>query len=247
MAGKGGSGTLNRSGDGEDVAPVIPLRQRREDPTVPPPGRRTLPRERAAFDPELEAGDVAVRRRWPGRAARKAITSLHVRSRPVSGAVACATLVTAAVGLALLVLVLGVPVVQTFSSHGPRSVASSSIVQHRMPEIALTRVTTLRASRNRRASQNKKPAIMHRTRIANHRPRRIAPKRSVAIVHQSSRPAADTTPAATITPASNASPTAPSQPSGGSAAQSTGGSQNPGGASAFGSSGALGPGSSPDS
>src|SRR5438132_1189719 len=62
MAATGGSGTLNPPADGDDIAPVIPLRQRQGAINAPPPKREPLPRERAAFDPEIESGEVALRR-----------------------------------------------------------------------------------------------------------------------------------------------------------------------------------------
>ena len=87
MAGNGGSGTLNPPSD-DDVAPVIPLRQRQAT-LAPPAPRRALPRERAAFDPELEPGDVALRRRplvfaaaIPLRASARRRLVTPARSRP---------------------------------------------------------------------------------------------------------------------------------------------------------------------
>src|SRR5947209_20456732 len=81
MATKGGSGTLQPPGD-DNVAPVIPLRQRSE-PSEPSTPRKPLPRERAAFDPELEPGDIALRRRRPRPAAlsrvRQATARLHLQ------------------------------------------------------------------------------------------------------------------------------------------------------------------------
>ena len=68
MATTGGSGTLRPPGD-DDVAPVIPLRKRQ--PQIPAPARARLPRERAAFDPELEPGEVLLRRHRRHRIARR--------------------------------------------------------------------------------------------------------------------------------------------------------------------------------
>src|SRR5437588_8270099 len=56
MAGNGGSRILHPPSD-DDVAPVIPLRQRQPTASGSPLPRRELPRERAAFDPEIEPAD----------------------------------------------------------------------------------------------------------------------------------------------------------------------------------------------
>ena len=69
MATTGGSGTFVRPPGDDDVAPVIPLRQRHSEPSDASTPRKPLPRERAAFDPELEPADVVLRRRRRPRAA----------------------------------------------------------------------------------------------------------------------------------------------------------------------------------
>ena len=63
----------------DDVAPVIPLRQRQGD-SAPTAVRQPLPRERAAFDPELEPTDVTLRRRSHRRLV--AHLSVHASRRP---------------------------------------------------------------------------------------------------------------------------------------------------------------------
>jgi uncharacterized membrane protein YgcG len=106
MATKGGSGTFFRPPGDDDVAPVIPLRQRldkRSEASMP----RKLPRERAAFDPELEPADIALQRRRPRRVApgraRKAVARLHVRRPLAFTAMALAAVATAAVIAAAMV------------------------------------------------------------------------------------------------------------------------------------------------
>src|ERR1700757_4971295 len=114
MAATGGSGTLNPPRDGDDIAPVIPLRQRQGAAPVPPPKREPLPRERAAFDPEIESGEVALRRPWRRRVLIRfssARPDLHVAWGPR------ATMVATAVPVALLV-VLTMVVLPSFGS-GP--------------------------------------------------------------------------------------------------------------------------------
>src|SRR6185437_1716510 len=106
MAGNGGSWTLNPPSD-DDVAPVIPLRQRQAT-LAPPAPRRVLPRERAAFDPELEPGEVALRRR-PLRAAglsrlRLPHSDAFLRVRRTRSAIAAAAAAVMLLGLWAVVL-----------------------------------------------------------------------------------------------------------------------------------------------
>jgi hypothetical protein len=58
MAAGGGSGILKPPGDGDDVAPVIPLRQRHNNGNDPAE-RKTLPSERAPFDPNSNQTESA--------------------------------------------------------------------------------------------------------------------------------------------------------------------------------------------
>jgi hypothetical protein len=62
MAVNGGSGTLDTPAEGENVARIIPLRHRTGTSGTPARSRGPLQRERAAFDPELEDGEVVLRR-----------------------------------------------------------------------------------------------------------------------------------------------------------------------------------------
>src|SRR6185437_17015541 len=113
MATKGGSGTFLRPPGDDHVAPVIPLRQRHNEPAETSPPRKPLPRERAAFDPELEPADVVLQRRRPPGAAwrcvRQATARLRVRPRPTATVAVLAAIVTVGV-LAAVILAS-----QTFS------------------------------------------------------------------------------------------------------------------------------------
>src|SRR5579872_1629744 len=60
---EGGNGILTPPQDGDEIAPVIPLRQRQPDSAPQQAVRRSLPAERAPFDPELEQADVRLTRR----------------------------------------------------------------------------------------------------------------------------------------------------------------------------------------
>src|SRR5690349_14157219 len=106
MAGNGGSGTLNPPSD-DDVAPVIPLRQRQAT-LAPSAPRRVLPRERAAFDPELEPGEVALTRRSLGLAGRPRLRLPHrdvfLLSRRTRSAIAIAAGAVVLLGLWAVVL-----------------------------------------------------------------------------------------------------------------------------------------------
>src|ERR1700757_4047603 len=112
MAATGGSGTLNPPRDGDNIAPVIPLRQRQGAVPAPPPEGGPLPRERAAFDPEIESGEVALRRPLRRRMLLRfssARPDLHVAWRPR------VTVAATAVPIALLV-VLSLVVLPSFGS-----------------------------------------------------------------------------------------------------------------------------------
>src|SRR5690349_7121966 len=63
MATSGGRGTMGPPTDGEDVARVIPLRRRASDGRPVASVRESLPREHAPFDPEIELGEIVLKRR----------------------------------------------------------------------------------------------------------------------------------------------------------------------------------------
>jgi hypothetical protein len=142
MATKGGSGTFLRPPGDDDVAPVIPLRQRLDNPSqasVP----RKLPRERAAFDPELELGDIGLQGRRPRRVllgrAREAIARLHLRPPLAFTAMALAAVATAAVIAAAIVEP------HPFASVGARRSATDA----RRPTTALVETQIAEASTDR--------------------------------------------------------------------------------------------------
>ena len=152
MATKGGSGTFLQPPGDDHVAPVIPLRQRHSEPSEASTPRKPLPRERAAFDPELEPGDVALRRRRPRRAAwgrvRQATARLRVRPRLTVTAAVLAAMATAGVVAAAI---LGPPFTTAGARHSPTAARrpTAQVVQTQMTEASadktrylLTRTTT---------------------------------------------------------------------------------------------------------
>src|SRR5947209_2672255 len=124
MATKGGSGTFLPAPGDENVAPVIPLRQRQNEPSAPPTPRKPLPRERAAFDPELEPADVALRRPRPPRAGLgrvwQATARLRVRPRLTATAGALAAMATAGVLAAVIFA-------QPLTSSGARRASTAAL------------------------------------------------------------------------------------------------------------------------
>jgi hypothetical protein len=180
MATKGGSGTFLRPPGDDDVAPVIPLRQRHSEPSEPSTPRKPLPRERAPFDPELEPGDVALRRRRPPRATlgrvRQATGRLHLRPRlTVALLAAIATAGIAAAGI------LGP---QPFTSPGARHTSTTAPhpttagVQAQMAEASADRSRYLLT--RRAAATHRAPPKHHRgrTRATTRRARTAARHRS---------------------------------------------------------------------
>jgi hypothetical protein len=165
MATKGGSGTFLRPPGDDDVAPVIPLRQRQNQPSAPPTPRKPLPRERAAFDPELEPADVALRRRRPPRAAlgrvRQAAARLHTGPARMAAVGVLAAMATAGV-LAAVILA------QPFTSSGARRASTAAL--RAGTEDVQTQVSEADADRSRYLLTNKAPAAHdapnkhHRTR-----------------------------------------------------------------------------------
>src|SRR5438105_3269745 len=122
MAASGGRGTMDPPTDGEDVARVIPLRRRDRDLNAAPPVREPLPRERAAFDPELEPGDVILKRR-PRRRLMARLTELARRRSPTLGSARARILATGP-GVAVLAASLAVAAaaaVAVIASHGAKN------------------------------------------------------------------------------------------------------------------------------
>jgi hypothetical protein len=184
MATKGGSGTFLPAPGDENVAPVIPLRQRQTEPSKPSTPRTPLPRERAAFDPELEPADVALRRRRAPRAAlgriRQATARLRVRPRLTATAAALAAMAAAGV------LAAGILGPQPFTSAGARHATAQGV--H-------TQMTEANADRIRYLFTRTTPAT-HAAPLTHHRGRTSArTKRAViAARHRSHRNGASTAP-----------------------------------------------------
>ena len=170
MATKGGSGTFVRAPGDDDVAPVIPLRQRRSEPSAASTPRKLLPRERAAFDPELEPGDVVLRRRRPPRAALgrvgQATGRLRVRPRPAAMAAVVAA-------MAAGVLAAGVLGPQRLTSGGPRR--SSIATRYATPQDVQAQMADANADRNRYLLTRPTPASA--APIQHHRARTTATTR----------------------------------------------------------------------
>ena len=170
MATKGGSGTFLRTPGDDDVAPVIPLRQRHRDPVDASTSRKLLPRERAAFDPELEPADVVLRRRRRPRAALRQIR--QASARPLRRAMAATALALAVAGGATAAISdLG----STSSPRRPH-VAATSITGD-APQ-AMDQASALRASSMRLAQVQH---VLH----SSHRP---APRATRAHAHRAHRP-----------------------------------------------------------
>jgi hypothetical protein len=175
MATKGGSGTFLPAPGDDDVAPVIPLRQRHSEPSDASTSRKRLPRERAAFDPELEPADVDLRRRRRPRAALGRIRQATARRT------------RRAMGAAALVLALAGGATAAISDLGSTSsprrphVAASPITGN--APLAMEHASALRASSIRLAQVQHVRRSSHRqarptTRAHAHRPGRPTTKRA---------------------------------------------------------------------
>ena len=188
MVTKGGSGTLQPPGD-DNVAPLIPLRQRHTEPSAPSTPRKALPRERAAFDPELEPGDVALRRRRRPRAAfghvRQATTRLHVRPRPTATAAALVAVATAGV------IAAGVLGPQVFNSAAARR--APTVAQHPAAQVDQTQMNDASADRTRH-SLTRPTASTHRSRLTHRVRTRARTRRSAKVARQRSHHSSASTP-----------------------------------------------------
>ena len=187
MATKGGSGTLQPPGD-DNVAPVIPLRQRHSEPSEPSTPRKPLPRERAAFDPELEPGDVALRRRRPRRAAwgrvRHATARLRVRPHLTVTTAALAAIAMAGVAAAAI---LGPP----FTTAGARH--ASTAAEHPTAQVVQTQMTDASADKARYLLTRRTTGA-HRARLKHDRTRtRKAAKRAATTARHRTQPSGAST------------------------------------------------------
>jgi hypothetical protein len=233
---------LNPPRDGDDIAPVIPLRQRQGAVPSPSSKREPLPRERAAFDPEIEAGEVALRRPWRRRVLIRfssARPDLHAARRPRASTVATVVPVAFLVVLTLVVL-------PSFGSGPARTTASSETVRQHAPSAGRTAPSPVIS---RRTAAHRPTSDRHHRARRHASARATKPRRMVASATQ--RASSGSTTATTSTPTATAE-TAAGSSSGGSA-QSAAGSGTPtrqtsssGTTKPFGPNGALGPGSSPN-
>ena len=207
MATQGGSGTLKPPGD-DHVAPVIPLRHRQTEPSGAPTGGKLLPRERAAFDPELELGDVALRRRrWPRAALVRAPGATTRRPRFPATAAVLAAAMTAAV------IAAGVLGSHVFTLPGARRPAT---VAHPPSQVVESQLTDANADRSRHWLTSG-TAATHRARVQHHRARTRVTTRHSARSHHGGGSAATTTTGAAdgvATAQSGASSDARSNPTG---------------------------------
>ena len=191
MATKGGSGTFFRAPGDDHVAPVIPLRQRDNEPSTP---RKPLPRERAAFDPELEPGDVALPRRRPRRAAwgrvREATARLHVRPR-ITTVTAAGLAVIAMAGVAAAAI-LGPPFTTAGARHAPTAArrATAQVVQTQMTEASADKARHLLIRRTTSTHHARLTRLQHdRTRT-----RKGAKRAATTVRHQTHPSRASTRP-----------------------------------------------------
>lgn len=245
--------------DGDEVAVVIPLRQRQEGTVASPPARQKLPRERAAFDPELEPGDVLLKRRANRRRLVEVASSvLRGRPRfrsPASGAALARGLpfrrLRAAAGLAMLVALalIGVSMV----GNSPRPRAAFQFTAGAAGQLA--GVDGVRANLNGAAGAIGRIArLRFRTPAA---PRRGARSPAHPVLkHVSAHPAASASAtsgqAAGYTPIQHPAVVAQQSSTASIASSSQGSSPDAGATSAttrpaFGMNGTLGPGHSPNS
>jgi hypothetical protein len=259
MAGTGGSGIIKPPSDDENVAPVIPIRQR-QPPTPPRPaaaGKR-LARENAAFDPEPEPGEVVLRQRR-ARRATTGITRVLALLRAGPGwrrLTRRIRIPVLAAGVVLAAVVVALPLLD--STRPPRA-SRSHAAQDRSatvagvepigPAVAETPSTTRQT-----AARRARHTARHHARPRS--TRRHVAQRAVPAFEQVSdvTPRAATTPTVATPTTPQATPTTPTAGSGSSSAGSTASAthsssttRSSGHTPAFGAGGALGPGSSPSS
>ena len=162
MATKGGSGTFLRAPGDDNVAPVIPLRQRHREPQTHRRPVSCCRASGAAFDPELEPGEVVLRRRRSPRAAlgRVGQATGRLRVRPRLAAMAAVLVAVGAAG----VLVAGVLGPQRLTSGGPRR--SSLATRYATPQDVQAQMADANADRSQYLLTRPTPAsaapIKHR-------------------------------------------------------------------------------------
>jgi hypothetical protein len=189
MATKGGSGTFLRPPGDDDVAPVIPLRQRQNQPSAPPTPRKPLPRERAAFDPELEPADVALRRRGSPRAALGRVSRAAARLHARPGRLATVGVLAAMAAAGVLAAVI---LAQPLTSSSARRASTAAL--RAGPEDVQTQISAASADRSRYLLTNKTLAA-HDAPNQHHRTRtRKAVKRVATTAQHPSHPRGASTP-----------------------------------------------------
>jgi hypothetical protein len=249
MAGKQGSGTVNPPGDSDDVAPVIPLRQRQDRNGAHSGARGSLPREHAPFDPEIEPGDVALKRRPHRRVLAQLMShasGVRPRTAPLSQ-----SLVVVLLGVGACLVVGSWLVLQANSTSPRRDVSTGTLGHSGTGRTSQTRP-------NAAALPKRPPSVKTRT-LGRRRPASGGPKgnRTSSTRHRA-RPSTESpvlapgrtqTRSSATTTATATSPVVPTEPSTTSVDRraSPSGSTAHGSSSstpAFGAKGALGPGSS---
>jgi hypothetical protein len=251
MAGKQGSGTVNPPGDSDDVAPVIPLRQRQGSNGAHTGARGSLPREHAPFDPEIEPGDVALRRRPHRRVLAQLMPHAGIvrpRTAPLSP-----PFVAVLLGVAACLVVGSLLVLQPGSSSPRRGLSTGPLGHSGTARISQSEST---AAFTPKRPPSSKTGRLGRRGHAGGRPKRMRPSGAPHRAHPSAasdvaaRGTAQTLSPSATTPTATSLvvPAEPSKPSVDHPA-SSGSSSHEGATStpAFGASGALGPGSSPSS
>jgi hypothetical protein len=247
MGAKGGTGILNPPSDGDDIAPVIPLRQRQgQGPqTAPPAARQSLPRERSAFDPEIEPLDVPLRRRrrWPAMAHQSTRGLPHrpaidIRRRAV---------VRAAVATGAAVLLIAF-VVQALDSQAQRRPTPAATAHSSLPGLRSSQLPAKsRVAASAQTSKLRRAHTRHHRSTSSSRSRSHQLAASAGSVPDSSSVSQSAPPVSSASRHTEGqaagSATSPSQ----TATSSGSSSEKPAaGTQAVGQSGALGPGSSPN-
>lgn len=245
--------------DGDDVARVVPLRRRDGDLKVVPPVRDSLPRERAAFDPEIEPGDVILKRRLR----RRLIAQLGELARPplsprLPRPAICLPGPRAAVLGAVLVLagVAAVAVIEASQStkSSPRA-GGLAKGEHRaqVSKVQPKAVAKHVAETRPRSQKHHRPTVHRHTRTqasANHLATRSTsasesnarPAETTASTYSSGSGQSASTDTSSSPPHYTPAPTPTYTPSSRSGQAASGSRSTP----AYGPSGALAPGSSPN-
>ena len=198
--------------DGDDVAPVIPLRQRQGSALASPTKREPLPRERAAFDPELEGAEVMLRRpirRRIGSRFSTILSSLRIPQLPAR------SLVVALVMSVAVLAILSLIVLPSLGGRFARRPAAR-LASHRHSTLLTQSGTSPglqhRTSVARRATNRRRQVAQHHRRVRSGSKQ----ARHINRGRHATQPAGVTSPPA-FQPASSTSSTGTAQSAGGSA------------------------------